>query len=93
MSTMQRVKKVVLVMVVGGALMFSFSCTKHPNDEQIRVMEETRSAALSAEQKLEDMKRQCSDLEKELAQKQQKAQKAKDQRAAVEQRVQGWKGM
>jgi chromosome segregation ATPase len=90
---MQRVKKVILVLAVGGALMFSFSCTKHPNEEQIRVMEETRSAALSAEQKLEDTKKQCSDLEKELAQKQQRAQKAKDQKAAVQQRAQGWQGM
>lgn len=93
MSTLQRVKKVILVLAVGGSLMFSFSCTKHPNEEQIRVMEETRSAALSAEQKLEDMKRQCSDLEKELAQKQQRAQKAKDQKTAVGQRVQDWQGM
>ena len=92
MSTFEKVRKVILVLVVGGALTLSFSCTKHPNDEQIRVMEETRSAALSAEQKLEETKQQCNDLEKELAQKQQRAQKAKDQKAAVEQRVQGWQG-
>jgi hypothetical protein len=92
MSTFEKVRKVVLVLVVGGALTLSFSCHGHPNDEQIRVMEETRSAALSAEQKLEETKKQCQDLENELAQKQQRAQKAKDQKAAVEQRVQGWQG-
>ena len=90
MITIKRVKKMVLVLIVGVALMISFGCTKHPNEEQIRVMEETRTAALSAEQKLEEMKKQCDDLEKELAQKQQEAQKAKDQKAAVEQRLQSW---
>jgi Skp family chaperone for outer membrane proteins len=92
MITIKRMKKMILVLVVGVALMLSIGCTKHPNEEQIRGMEETRSAALSAEQKLEEMKKQCDDLEKELAQKQQEAQKAKDQKAAVEQRLQSWSG-
>ena len=92
MVTIKKMKKMIPVFVVAGALILSFGCTKHPNEEQIRVMEETRTAALSAEQKLEDMKKQCDDLEKELAQKQEQAQKAKDQKAAVEQRLQGWSG-
>lgn len=93
MSTIKRLKKAIFVLAVGAALMLSFSCTKHPNEEQIRAMEETRSAALSAEQKVEDQRQQCNKLESDLAKKQQEVQKAKDEKAAVQQRLQTWQGM
>lgn len=92
MSTIKRLRKALFVLAVGGALMLSFGCTKHPNETQIRAMEETRSAALAAEQKVEDQRQQCNRLESELAQKQKELQQVKDDKAAVQQRLQTWQG-
>lgn len=92
MSTMKTLRKALLVFAAGGVLMLSFACTKHPNEAQIRAMEEARAAALAAEQKVEEQRQQCNRMESELAQKQKELQQVKNDKAAVQQRLQTWQG-
>ncbi|GEM_PF-841655 len=73
-----------------GSLFFAFGCTSHPNDNQIRQMEETRSAALSAEQRLDDLTKQRQQLESELAQKQKELQQCETNKADVQKRLDNW---
>ncbi|NIV66395.1 MAG: hypothetical protein GWN40_09860, partial [Nitrosopumilaceae archaeon] len=54
MKVVSKFKAVVLVTIVTAFFIISFGCSRHPSEEQIRAMEEARSAALAAEQKLAD---------------------------------------
>ena len=70
---MERFKRVftsiLLVLFVFGTLAIT-SCTSHPNEEQIKLLEETKSAALAAEQTQAEKTKERQDLERQ--------QKAKD---------------
>lgn len=89
---MRRIRSMVLMLAMGGFLVASFSCTQRPNEEQIRVMEETRSATLDAEKKLEELKQKRQQMESELAAKKDKAGDCDTKSTAVEQRVSEWQG-
>ena len=87
---MQNVKKLVVAIAVSGALLLSFSCTKHPNEDQIRVMEETRQAALDAEKKIQELESQKQQLQSQLAAEQKKVDGVKKDKADTEARVANW---
>ncbi len=53
------------------------SCGWHPSDEEIRTLEETRSAALDAEKTLQQKKSDTADLQQQVDQKKAELQKAK----------------
>jgi len=65
--------------------MFALSgCTKHPNEKQLQVLEETKKAALAAEEKLAEKQQEKADLQKELAEKNKKLEYAKSEKAKVQ---------
>ncbi|RMF61061.1 MAG: hypothetical protein D6748_02620 [Calditrichaeota bacterium] len=90
MISLKQIQKWLVTSALVATLVFSFGCASHPNDEQIRQMEETRSAALSAEQRLEELTKQRQQLEGELSQKQQEAQNCEDEKAEVQKRLENW---
>ncbi len=81
------------VLVTGFALslMFSTGCSRHPNEEQIRVLEEARAAALSAEEQLAQKQQECNDLQQKVASKEQQLAKLKKERDMVKEKLQNWK--
>ncbi|MBN2012539.1 hypothetical protein JW960_24640 [candidate division KSB1 bacterium] len=65
--------------------MFTLSgCTRHPNEGQLQTLEETKKAALAAEDELAQKQQEKADLEKELAEKKQKLEYAKSEKAKVQ---------
>ena len=62
-------------------------CTKRPNEEQLLLLEETRQAALAAEQKAQQCDSEKSSVSDQLSQKKRELQKAKDEMEAVKQRL------
>ncbi len=92
MFNMKKLTNGILIAVISGSFVLSVGCTKHPNEEQIRVMEETRQAALSAEQKLEETRQKRKQKEDELAAQNKKVDKVKQQKADTEARVNNWQG-
>lgn len=92
MKIVSKFKWMILVASVSAFFVMSTGCSRHPNEEQIRVMEEARSAALAAEQKLADKRQECSDLESQLAQKKQELDAAKQEREDIKQRLASWTG-
>ena len=66
---------------------FLASCASHPDEDQIKALEETKAAALSAEQTLAQKKQQRSDLESKLAAKKQELEKVKKEKELVLQRL------
>lgn len=79
---------IVIVSVVGLILSLSIGgCTKHPNEKQLQALEEQRKAALAGEEQLAKCQQQKADLERELAEKKQKLEDAKSEKAAVTNRL------
>ncbi len=90
MFSITKVKRMLIVGLASGALLLSVGCGWKANEEQIRQMEETRSAALSAEQKLEDLKQQNQQKQEELAAKKKELEQVKAAKEAAKQRVDNW---
>ncbi len=91
---MKNAKKVVALLLSASmalALLMSTGCARHPNEEQIRVMEEARAAALAAEKKLEEKRQERMNLEKQLEEKKQLLEKVKKERDEVKKRVEATK--
>ena len=86
------VRKIVITAVAGVFLLLAAGCGGGPNEEQIKQLEETRAAAISAEDKLEDLKRQRKQLEDKVAARQKDVDKVKAQKAATQERVNNWQG-
>jgi len=61
---------VVFFIVVLFCLQFSLvGCTKYANPDQLKQLDETKAAALSAEKSLEKLRKERKGLERTLAQK------------------------
>ena len=87
---MRKASKVVSLFVIALFVVSFLSligCTKHPNAEQLQALEEQKNAALSAENTLEEKRREKSRLESELNQKQKELQEAKNELEEVKKRL------
>jgi len=67
------------------------SCGWKPSEEDIKKLEETKSAALSAEKTLADKKKEVKDLEAKVAAKKKDLEKLKSDKDKVMQSVQAAK--
>ena len=63
------------------------SCASHPDEDQIKALEETKAAALSAEQALAQKKQESSDLAAKLEAKKAELEKVKKEKELVLQRL------
>ena len=61
--------------------------SSHPDEDQIKALEETKAAALSAEQALVQKKQESSDLEAKLEAKKAELEKVKKEKELVLQRL------
>ena len=62
---------------------FIVSCTSHPDEDQIKALEETKAAALSAEQTLANKKQEASDLEAKCEAKKSELAKVQKEKETV----------
>jgi chromosome segregation ATPase len=87
---MRKTLKMVVVVASITCLLGTFllsGCTKRPNEAQLNVLEETKKAALSAEEELAKKQQEKADLENELAEKKQKLEDAKSEKETVKQKA------
>jgi septal ring factor EnvC (AmiA/AmiB activator) len=82
-------KFIVSALVIGSLMV---GCTSHPDEEQIKTLEETKSAALSAEKTLADKKKERADLEKQVEAKKAELAKVKAEKERVQQKLQARQG-
>jgi uncharacterized protein HemX len=87
MFNAKRFKNAMLTAAIGGSLILAVGCTKHPNEGQIRVMEETRQAALAAEQKLQEMQTKERETQNRLSQAEAELQDCNEKSAATAERL------
>ncbi|RKY89176.1 hypothetical protein DRQ09_01800 [candidate division KSB1 bacterium] len=81
-------KKLKLIMgIICIALLFflfAFSgCSKYANKEQLAQLEHQKQAALAAEKKLDDCKKEKEDLKNQIAQKQKELKKLQKDLEAI----------
>jgi septal ring factor EnvC (AmiA/AmiB activator) len=77
--------KVSLVAALFCCLLFS--CAKKPNEEQIKALEETKAAALTAEKSLADKQRERSELEANCEAKKKELDQVKLEKETVLQKL------
>ena len=78
--------KISLIAVL--TLAFLIGCTWHPGEEEIKALEETKTAALAAEKTLADKKQERKDLEAKLEAKKAELAKVKAEKEKVMQKLQ-----
>ena len=81
---LQSMRILLSVALLAGLLA---SCASHPDEEQIKALEETKAAALSAEQALATKKQEASDLQAKLEAKKAELEKVKKEKELVLQRL------
>lgn len=87
MLKMNRVARFLMI----GSFLLAFgmtSCTKRPTPEQLNKLEESRSAAESAEKKLAQLRKERAELESQLEAKKAELQEAEAQRDDLKQKMQ-----
>ncbi len=90
---MSKLKKLLGILLVGlftFSLLIATGCTRHPNADQIKKLEEARSACLSSEQKLSEVQKQRQDLENQLAQKKSELEGLKKEKENIQQGLSSW---
>lgn len=92
MKIVSKLKGLILISIIAAFFVISTGCSRHPNEEQVRVLEEARSAALAAEQKLADKRQECSQLQSQLDQKKSELAAAKQEREDIKKRLETWTG-
>jgi len=65
-------------------------CSRGPNEKQLKALEDTKAAALAAEQKASDCAGEKASLEKALAQQKQKLEAMKQEKVDVTKRLAAW---
>lgn len=88
---MKQLYRNVLILSMAAMLLLVFTmtgCSRGPNENELKLLEETKAAALSAESKQADCGNQKSDLEKQLAANKQKLEEMKQEKVEVSKRLQ-----
>ncbi len=80
------VSLLIVALFVFSTMSF-MGCTKRPNVEQLQALEEQKNAALSAENTLEEKRREKNELQSKLKQKRDELQATKEELETVKQRV------
>ena len=79
--------RVLLVILFGVATISVTSCGWKPSDQEIKQLDETKAAALSAEQTLADKKTERQELEAKVAAKKAELAKVKADKENVQKHV------
>jgi septal ring factor EnvC (AmiA/AmiB activator) len=88
-------RKILRILITSASIvcllasLFLSGCTRHPNEEQLNTLEETKKAALAAEDELAKKQQEKADLENELAEKKQKLEDTQQEKEAVKTRLSG----
>jgi len=88
MHKMVRAFVALLVIATFLVSFFMLGCTKHPNEKQLKALDETKSAALAAEAKQATCDKDKLSYQSQLAQKKQALEAMKQEKTAVTNRLQ-----
>jgi septal ring factor EnvC (AmiA/AmiB activator) len=89
-STSRLILRIAAVCLLLVAFVLVAGCSRHPNEQELKALEETEQAALAAEGKAADCAKEKASLEQQLAEKKQKVEKMTQEKATVEKRLAEW---
>lgn len=83
------VRKTVLVFcsVILLVVFVAAGCTRYANEEQLQALDETKAAALSAEEKVAELENEKKALEAKLAEKQDELSKVQEEKKTVQSKL------
>jgi cytochrome c biogenesis protein ResB len=87
-------KRSILWIFAAVLLLLAFTivgCSRHPNENELKALEEQKQAAAAAEAKSVDCDQEKAAMEKQLAASKQKVEEMKKEKVAVEKRLAEWK--
>jgi len=87
---MRKSIRVIAILSAVVMLMVTFvitGCSRHPNEEQLRQLEETKQAALAGEESQAACANEKAELEKQLAESKQKLEKMEQEKESVSNRL------
>jgi hypothetical protein len=77
----------VVIAVLASTFSIIVGCSRGPNEEQLQMLEETKTAALAAEEANADCQKGLADAESQLAEQKQKLAEMKQEKEAVGKRL------
>jgi septal ring factor EnvC (AmiA/AmiB activator) len=89
-STSRWILRVTAVCLLLVAFVLVTGCHRHPNEKELKALEESKQAAMAAETKAADCAKEKASLEQQLAQQKQKVESLKQEKATVEKRLAEW---
>ncbi len=87
---MSKIKRVISVVIIGAFLAGTLAltgCTRYANEDQLKQLEETKNAALKAEEKIKELTTEKSSLEKKVAAKKAELENVKKEKETVKERL------
>ena len=88
---MQKMLRAFVTLAVIAILASTFSmivgCSRGPNEEQLQMLEETKTAALAGEEANADCQKDMADVESQLAELKQKLAEMQSEKEAVGKRL------
>ncbi len=88
-NTSRWVLRIAVVCLLLVAFMLA-GCSRHPNEKELKALEETKQAALAAEAKAADCTKEKASLEQQLTDLNQKVEQMVQEKATVEKRLTDW---
>lgn len=87
MSKFLRLIAVITVVLFLFSGLSFVGCTRYANEEQLKTLDETKEAALSAEKKAAEKEEEKANAEKKLVAKKDELKKLKEEKEAVKKRL------
>lgn len=87
---MSKIMKAISVLVLLAFMLGSLTltgCTKYANEDQLKLLDETKAAALAAEEKIGELESEKAGLERELQAKKAELDKANKEKETVQDRL------
>ncbi len=87
-------KKSIFRVIAVCLLLVAFlivGCSRHPNEQELKALEEQKKAAEAAEAKATDCGNEKAALEKQLAERTKKIDELKQEKEVVQKRLAEWK--
>lgn len=85
-KSMKYLLTVLFALVIAGSSLMT-SCTRYADEEELKTLDETKAATLSAEEKVEQKKLEKVEAETELSQKKAELIKVQEEKKDIESKL------
>jgi uncharacterized protein YlxW (UPF0749 family) len=91
---MRDLKRMTFPLIIAGLMagsVFLAGCTRHPSEEEMRQLDDLKAEVASLQKQVNERTNSKSDLQKQIAAKEDRMKWCASEQDAVKQRLQNWK--